>query len=96
MVRESRTEGEFTMAVWEMAGRGRRDFADMIEGLSDEQLDQQSMCDAWTARGVLCHLTAFVETGFPSFMGGLVKNRFDFDKASLAMAQNSSIGPWPM
>lgn len=86
MVRESQTEGN-TMAVWEMAGRGRRDFADMIEGLSDEQLNQQSLCDAWTARGVLCHLTAFVETGFPSFVGGLVKNKFDFDKASLAMAQ---------
>lgn len=75
------------MAVWDLAGRARNDFATMIESLSEEQLEQQSLCEQWTARGVLCHLTSFVETGGFAFMTGLVKSGFNFDKASVVMAQ---------
>ena len=74
------------MATWETAGKVRNDFADMIEGLDAEQLQQQSLCAEWTAEGVLAHVTSFVETGFPSFMGTVIGSGFDFDKASMKMA----------
>jgi len=59
----------------------------MIESLSADQLQQQSLCDQWTARGVLCHLTSFVETGGIAFFLAIAKSGFNFDKASVALAQ---------
>ncbi len=74
------------MATWELAAKARRDFADMIETLTPEQLQQQSQCGAWTAEGVLAHITSFVETGLGGFVGTMVKSKFDFDKVSVSMA----------
>ena len=74
------------MATWELAGTARNDFADMIEGLSPEQLQTQSLCSEWTALGVLAHITSFVETGAFGFLNYMVKSGFDFDKVSVKMA----------
>ena len=74
------------MATWEVAGTARNDFADMIEGLTPEQLDEQSLCLEWNARGVLAHVTSFVETGFFGIMGTMIKSRFHFHKSSISMA----------
>ncbi|MGB5759606.1 MAG: maleylpyruvate isomerase family mycothiol-dependent enzyme [Acidimicrobiales bacterium] len=78
------------MAQWNLAAKGRNDFADMVEPLTDEQWQQRSLCDAWTAHGVLAHLTSFVETGIFSFFGHMIKNRFDFDKVSVSMTDERS------
>ncbi|MDJ0768995.1 MAG: maleylpyruvate isomerase family mycothiol-dependent enzyme [Ilumatobacter sp.] len=75
------------MAEWDRVGALRRDFADMVEGLSPEQLEQQSLCDAWTARGVLCHVTSFVATSLPRFMFTVARSRGDFGRASQTMAR---------
>lgn len=74
------------MATWNLAAKARTDFADMIETLTPEQLQQRSLCSEWSAQGVLAHVTGFVETPFPAFMGNVIKAGFNFDKASLAMA----------
>jgi len=74
------------MATWELAGKARSDFADMIEPLTPEQLQEQSLCTAWTAQGVLAHVTSFVETGAFGFVGALAKSGFNFDKGSIIMA----------
>ncbi|NNE74279.1 MAG: maleylpyruvate isomerase family mycothiol-dependent enzyme [Acidimicrobiales bacterium] len=76
------------MATWELAGRARYDFCDMIDTLTPEQLEQQSLCAQWTAHGVTAHLAGFVETGAFSFFGGLLKTGFNFDKASVAMVNS--------
>ena len=81
------------MATWNVAARARNDFADMIERLTPEQLDQSTYCAEWTARGVLAHVTGFVETGFAKFMGTIVKNRFDFDKVTLDLARTQLARP---
>lgn len=81
------------MAEWTRAGAARIEFADMIAGLSAEQLDQQSLCDAWSARGVLCHVTGFVETGALGMIGGVLKSGFNFDKMSIAMADKQLARP---
>ena len=74
------------MATWELAATARNDFADMIDGLSPEQLQEQSLCEAWTAEGVLGHLTSFVETGPLGFFATMVTCGFNFDKVSVTMA----------
>jgi uncharacterized protein (TIGR03083 family) len=81
------------MATWEMAGQVRNDFADMIERLTPEQLDQPSLCSEWTARGVLAHITSFVETGTLRFFATVAGSRFDFDKASQKMANTQLARP---
>ncbi|MDH3679512.1 MAG: maleylpyruvate isomerase family mycothiol-dependent enzyme [Acidimicrobiia bacterium] len=73
------------MATWELAAKARQDFADMIDGLSAQQLDEQSLCEEWTAKEVVAHLTSFVETGGFGLFTEMVKNRFDFTKVSAAM-----------
>lgn len=74
------------MAHWTLAARAREDFADMMEGLSEEQLASPSLCEGWDAKGVLSHLVMFVELGAFGFFATIAKHRFDFDKAWLAEA----------
>lgn len=81
------------MAEWARAGAARNEFADMIARLRPEQLEQQSLCDAWTARGVLCHVTGFVETGALGMIGGMFKSGFNFDKMSISMADKQLARP---
>lgn len=73
------------MAQWSLAAKARNDFVDMIEGLTPEQMQEQSLCAEWDAKGVLAHLTGFVETSLPAFFATIAKARFDFGKASVAM-----------
>lgn len=82
-----------TKTGWNRAGEARRNFADMVEGLSDEQLAQQTLCNEWDARGVLGHVTAFVENPLPKFMGIVAMSGFNFDKATLKMAKTQSDRP---
>ncbi|MGH1492334.1 MAG: maleylpyruvate isomerase family mycothiol-dependent enzyme [Acidimicrobiales bacterium] len=78
------------MAEWMLAAKARTGFADMIDGLSAEELEQQSLCEGWNARGVLCHLTSFVETGGFELFKNIAVARFNFDKAALAMVEKRS------
>ncbi|MGI9597043.1 MAG: maleylpyruvate isomerase family mycothiol-dependent enzyme [Acidimicrobiales bacterium] len=72
--------------VWELAGKARTDFADMVAGLSDEQMQAETLCTNWTPHHVLGHLTGFVDVGLPAFFFNIAKNGFNFDKASMAAA----------
>lgn len=74
------------MANWIQAAKARNNFADMIEGLSESQLQQQSFCKEWDSRGVLCHLTSFAETTFGGFFKAMRRAKFDFEQVSLNMA----------
>jgi len=81
------------MGTWELAATARTDFADMIEGLDQSQLDEASLCAEWTARGVLCHVTSIVEIGFFGLFGTMVRTGFNFDKASILMAKKQEARP---
>jgi len=78
------------MAQWNTAAQARNEFADMMESLTPEQRQQQSLCDAWTAHEVLAHVTSFVETGAGSLFATIIKSGFNFDKAAVAMAAKRS------
>ena len=70
--------------AWDLAAKARNDFADMVEGLTPEQLAAPTLCPEWDAKGVLAHLVMFVELGAFGFLGTIAKHRFDFDKAWIA------------
>lgn len=75
------------MAEWTRAAEARNAFADMIESLTPEQMQLTSLCPAWNAHGVLAHLVTFAEIKLPNLFGNLIRARFDFDKAAIAMAE---------
>ena len=39
-------------AEWEIAAKARTDFADMVEGLTPDQLSHPSLCDDWSVQDV--------------------------------------------
>ena len=53
-----------TAAVWAVVDRSRSELADLLEGLTDAQWDEPSLCDGWRVREVAAHLTlAHMGTG---------------------------------
>lgn len=71
---------------WDLAGRARGDFADLLDSLSDEQLAGNTLCAGWTPLDIAAHLVSFVELSLPAMMFSMAKAGFDVDKAWLANA----------
>jgi uncharacterized protein (TIGR03083 family) len=53
------------MRVHEMIVAERQHMADLIAGLSEEQLARQSLCEAWTVHEVGAHLVSYLRFGQP-------------------------------
>src|ERR1700720_3306023 len=51
------------MRVHEMIVAERQHMADLLAGLSQEQLARQSLCDAWTVHEVGAHLVTYLRFG---------------------------------
>lgn len=58
----------------------RLSFADLLEGLSDEQWEVQSLCAGWTVRHVAAHLTMSTRTTFGLALKGAIRARGSFDR----------------
>lgn len=67
---------------WALVAEQRRSFADLIEGLTEAQAQQPSLCGHWTVHQVAAHLLTFTELSLPAFMWNMAKNRFDYDTAA--------------
>ena len=67
------------MSEWNTLAKARQDFADMLDGLSDEQLNAQSLCDEWRVVDVGGHLVSLLETSSVALVKGMAKNRNDPD-----------------
>ena len=78
---------------WQDAGRARRAFAEVIEGLDDEQLDATTPCGSWTPRHILGHLTSFVDIGLGGFFATMARHRFDYDAAADTLARKMAERP---
>ncbi|MFN8126011.1 MAG: maleylpyruvate isomerase family mycothiol-dependent enzyme [Candidatus Nanopelagicales bacterium] len=73
----------------------RRATADLIEGLSDAQLDTPSLCGAWTVRDVAAHLLMPLVTSTPRFAWTMVRNRGNFNAASESLTAEVARRPTP-
>jgi len=80
---------------WDNAAQARRDFATLIEGLSEEQLASPSLCEGWSARDVAGHVVSFIEMSLPTLMFSMAKGGFDPDKAWKANAANGKLVSGP-
>ncbi len=74
---------------WPLVGEARRRMADVVEGLSEDQLGARSLCGHWTNHQVAAHLLMFTHVGVPSrrFLGAMVRSRFDYDTAADRLAR---------
>jgi hypothetical protein len=52
-----------------MVAAERRHMADLFAGLTREQLERQSLRDAWTVHEVAAHLTAYLRFGQLKILG---------------------------
>ena len=68
-------------ASWANAATARREFADLIEGLTEEQLNQPSLCAGWSIRDVAGHAVSFIDMSLPTMMFSMAKAGFNVDKA---------------
>lgn len=55
-------------------------FAEELVGLADAAWQTPSLCEGWTVRDLCAHLLMPYELGFGTFLVGLLRARFNFDK----------------
>ena len=72
---------------WDIAAKARMDFADLIEGLTPEQLASQSLCEGWSVQDVAGHVVSFMELSLPAMMFSMAKAGFNVHKAWFANGQ---------
>jgi uncharacterized protein (TIGR03083 family) len=66
--------------VWSMIHVERQSLASDLATLSDQQWSTPSLCDEWTVRDVLAHLTATAKITPASFFPKLVGSGFSFTR----------------
>jgi uncharacterized protein (TIGR03083 family) len=71
----------------------RRELATTLDGLTVEQWDAPSLCDGWTVRHVVAHLTMPFQYSTPRFLLELVKAGGRFQRMSDAVARRDATLP---
>ena len=69
------------MTIWDDVARERRELADVLEGLTEAQLSEPSLCDGWTVKDTAAHLTTTFHTSMPKFVVQIVMSG-GFNKAT--------------
>lgn len=79
--------------AWSLLARERRAFADLLDGLTLEQWEQPSLCEAWTIREVSTHMMVGQTGSWTGFLSALVRARGRFDGANRVMVDRRSSRP---
>ena len=65
-----------------------RDLATLLEGLSAEQWDAQSLCDGWRVKDVIAHMAVGHTMPVLAFGAAVARHRFRISAASNALARS--------
>ena len=68
------------MDIWPTVHAERKTLADDLRDLSSEDWGRHSLCDDWTVRDVLAHMTSTAKMTPPAFFGQMIGSGFNFDK----------------
>ena len=74
------------MDLWPMTLQARHSLLATFEDLEDDQWEVRSLCDAWTIRQVLAHLTLAARPPARRYIAAVVRARGNFDKANHSLA----------
>jgi uncharacterized protein (TIGR03083 family) len=66
--------------VWSMIHAERAALAEDLDGVPAERWDMPSLCDDWTVRDVVAHMTATAKISGPAFFGKLIGSGFSLTK----------------
>ncbi len=66
--------------VWPVVHLERKALAAELAGLRDDQWDRASLCDRWSVRDVLAHMTATAEMTGPRFFAKLIGSGFSLTR----------------
>ncbi|MET7275341.1 maleylpyruvate isomerase family mycothiol-dependent enzyme [Streptomyces flaveolus] len=80
--------------IWPLIRAERAALAADLADLTDEQWATASLCAGLTVREVLAHLTAGASLNAMSWLAGVIRCRFDFDK-QVAMRLAQQLGATP-
>jgi uncharacterized protein (TIGR03083 family) len=67
-------------AIWPTIHSEREALAKDLESLTDAQWTTGSLCDGWTVRDVLAHMTATAKLNAPAFFGRMITSGFSLTK----------------
>jgi uncharacterized protein (TIGR03083 family) len=80
--------------VWPTIHSERKALAADLDGLSAKAWDTPSLCDGWTVRDVVAHMTAATKLSGPKFFGTLIGSGFSFEKVQAkGIAANRGASP---
>jgi uncharacterized protein (TIGR03083 family) len=66
--------------VWPAIHAERKALAADLEGLTANEWDMPSLCEGWTVRDVVAHMTAATKLNGPKFFGKLLGSGFSFER----------------
>ncbi len=69
-----------TTDIWPTVHAERKALAADLRSLSGDDWDKPSLCDDWTVRDVLAHMTSAAKLTPPAFFGRMIGSGFSFDK----------------
>ena len=81
------------MDIFSQIADERRGLADLLSGLTREQLATQSLCDEWSVHDVAAHLMMPLEVGMAKFMLAMLACRGDFDRANVRLTREQARRP---
>ncbi|MDN3241798.1 maleylpyruvate isomerase family mycothiol-dependent enzyme [Glycomyces tritici] len=90
----SRTRTGRRARLWRMIHAERAALAADLAGLGEDRWATPSLCEGLSVRDVLAHLTSGATIGWPRWMAGVIKCRFDFDE-QLVMRLREQLGVDP-
>jgi uncharacterized protein (TIGR03083 family) len=81
------------MDPWQTISDQRLSFADLLDGLTDEQWEAPSLCEGWTVADVATHMMTGPTGSLWSFTTAMVEARGDFSRASRILVSRKTDRP---
>jgi uncharacterized protein (TIGR03083 family) len=73
----------------DLAAAERRDLADYLDTLTEEQWEQPSLCPGWTVRDVVGHLPSYDELSWPAVLVLFGQSRFSLARCNQVGIEHS-------
>ncbi|HEV2255340.1 MAG TPA: maleylpyruvate isomerase family mycothiol-dependent enzyme, partial [Streptosporangiaceae bacterium] len=82
------------MEIWPVIHDQRKALAADLKGRNGEDWSTASLCDEWTVRDVLAHMTSAASLTPPAFFAKMIGSGFSFDKVQASgVAANRGSSP---